>query len=362
MALDDASESRAATVRHAPAPDDGRKPERPGDVTKPFWKYIARRTLREFSRDQCPDLAAGLTYYAVLSLFPALLAMVSLLGIVGQADETTAALLDILRGIAPGSTVNVIRGPIEELTTSQTAGFTLAIGIVGAFWTASGYVRAFARAMNRIYEVDEGRGLIRFRATMLGVTILAVVIVAMLAALLVLSGPVAEAAGRMLGLGGLFLTVWNIAKWPVIILLVIVIVAVLYYVTPNVRQPRFRWLSPGSFIALVAFVLASAGFSAYVANFGNYNKTYGAIGGVVIMLLWLWILNVSLLFGAEFDAETERGRELQGGFKAEVTIQLPPRDTKKSDKLQRQEEEEIRRGRELREKYGSREGPAADSA
>jgi membrane protein len=296
----------------------------------------------------------------VLSLFPALLAMVSLLGIVGQADETTAALLGILRGIAPGSTVNLIRGPIEEPTTSQTAGFTLATGIVGAFWTASGYVSAFARAMNRIYEVDEGRSSIRFRATMLGVTILAVVIVAMLAALLVLSGPVAEAMGRLLGLGGLFLTVWNIAKWPVIILLVIVIVAVLYYVTPNVHQPRFRWLSPGSFLALVAFVLASVVFSAYVANFGNYNKTYSAIGGVIIMLLWLWILNVSLLFGAEFDAETERGRELQGGFKAEVTIQLPPRDTKKSDKLHRQEEEEIRRGRKIRERISSREGLAAD--
>lgn len=354
MALDDASESRAATVRHAPAPDDGRKPERPGDVTKPFWKYIARRTLREFSRDQCPDLAAGLTYYAVLSLFPALLAMVSLLGIVGQADGTTPALLDILRGIAPGSTVNVIRGPIEELTTSQTAGFTLAIGTAGAFWTASGYVSAFARAMNRIYEVDEGRGLIRFRATMLGVTILAVVIVAMLAAPLVLSGPVAEAAGRLLGLGGLFLAMWNIAQWPVIILLAIVIVAVLYYVTPNVRQPRFRWLSPGSFIALVAFVLA------YIANFGNYNKTYGAIGGVVIMLLWLWILNVSLLFGAEFDAETERGRELQGGFKAQVTIQLPPRDTKKSDKLRGRRKKKSGADADLRGIYSFREGPAVD--
>jgi len=360
MALDDFSASGAGTGRHAPAPDDDRKPDSPTDLTKPFWKYIARRTFREFSQDQCPDLAAGLTYYAVLSLFPALLAMVSLLGIFGQAGKTTAALLDILRSIAPASTLDVIRGPIAELTTSQTAGFTLAIGIIGAFWTASGYVSAFARAMNRIYEIDEGRGLIRFRATMLAVTILAVVVVGMLAALLVLSGPVASAIGSLLGLGGLFVTVWDIAKWPVIIVLVIVIVAVLYYVTPNVRQPRFRWLSPGSFIALVAFVLASLGFSAYVANFGHYNKTYGAIGGVVIMLLWLWILNVSLLFGAEFDAETERGRELQGGFKAEVSIQLPPRDTKKSDKLHEQEEEEIRRGRALREKHSSPHGRAAD--
>jgi len=176
----------------------------------------------------------------------------------------------------------------------------------------------------------------------------------MLAAPLVLSGPVAEAAGRLLGLGGLFLAMWNIAQWPVIILLAIVIVAVLYYVTPNVRQPRFRWLSPGSFIALVAFVLA------YIANFGNYNKTYGAIGGVVIMLLWLWILNVSLLFGAEFDAETERGRELQGGFKAQVTIQLPPRDTKKSDKLRGRRKKKSGADADLRGIYSFREGPAVD--
>ena len=210
--------------------------------------------------------------------------------------------------------------------------------------------------MNRVYEVDEGRPFVKLRGTMLAVTLLAMVIVAVLAGMLVLSGPVAESVGGLIGLSGVFLTVWNIAKWPVMLALIIVIIAVLYYATPNVKQPKFKWMSMGSGIALVVFLLASLGFGFYVANFGNYNKTYGALGGVIVMLLWLWILNMSLLFGAEFDAEMERGRQLQAGIKAEETIQLPPRDTKKSEKLQAQEEEDIRHGRELREKYSAENG------
>jgi membrane protein len=196
---------------------------------------------------------------------------------------------------------------------------------------------------------------------MLGVTLVSLIIVALLAAMLVISGPVAEAVGNVMGLGGVFLTVWNIAKWPVIVALVIVVIAILYYFTPNVRQPKFRWMSLGSLIALFIFVLASVGFGFYVGNFSNYNKTYGAIGGVIVMLLWLWILNMSLLFGAEFDAEMERGRQLQAGIEAEDTLQLPPRDTKKSDKLQDKEEEDIRLGRELREKY-SEQGNGKDGS
>lgn len=361
MATKEAPDTSTAKAATAPAPDDERKPGSPTDVSKPSWKYIARKTLREFTSDQCPDLAAGLTYYGVLSLFPALLALVSLLGIFGQPEKTTAALLDIVQGIAPGSTVDMIRQPVEELTTSPAAGFALVIGLATALWSASGYVGAFGRAMNRVYEIDEGRGFVKLRGTMLGVTLLSVVIVAVLAAMLVISGPVAEAVGGVLGLGGVFLTVWNIAKWPVIVLLVIVIIAVLYYATPNVRQPRLRWMSIGSFIALMAFVLASLGFGFYVANFSSYDKTYGAIGGVIVMLLWLWILNMSLLFGAEFDAEMERGRQLQAGIEAEETIQLPPRDTEKSDKLQEKEAEDIRHGRELREKYSKEGNAGADN-
>ena len=355
-------ESSTAKSRTAPAPDDARKPDSPTDVSKPSWKYIAQKTFREFTKDQCPDLAAALTYYSVLSIFPALLALVSLLGIFGQPEKTTGALLEIVQGFAPGDTVEAIREPVQQLSSSSAAGLTLVIGILTALWSASGYVGAFGRAMNRIYEIDEGRPFIKLRGTMLAVTIATVLIVVLLAAMLVLSGPVAESIGNALGLGGAVLTVWNIAKWPLIILLVVAAIAILYYATPNVKQPKFRWMSLGSLIALVIFLLASLAFAFYVANFSSYNETYGTIGGVIISLLWLWILNMSLLFGAEFDAEMERGRQLQAGIEAEETIQLPPRDTKQSDKLQAREEEDIQRGRELRERSSGADTEAATAS
>lgn len=347
----DSRHSSTAKARTAPAPEDARKPDSPTELSKPSWKYIAKKTLREFSKDQCTDLAAALTYHAVLSIFPALLALVSLLGIFGQAQKTTSALLHILQGIAPGQTVETLRPVVEGLASSSSAGLTLVLGVLIALWSASGYVAAFGRAMNRVYEIDEGRAFLKFRGTMLAVTIVNLLIVVALAAMLVLTGPVATSVGNFIGLGGTVLAVWNIAKWPVMLLLIIVAIAILYYATPNVKQPKFRWMSMGSAIALAVFLLASLAFGLYVTNFSSYNKTYGTIGGVIIALLWLWILNLSLLFGAEFDAEVERGRELQAGIKAEKTIQLPPRDTKKSDKLQAREEEDIRRGRELREQH-----------
>lgn len=356
MATHDASESSTAKAGQATAPDDSRKPESPKDLVKPNWKYIAKKTLREFSKDQCPDQAAALTYFAVLSLFPAILALISVIGLFGDPQKTTSALLQIVSGFAPAETVNTVSGTVEELASAPAAGLTLVLGLATALWSASGYVGAFGRAMNRIYEVDEGRPFVKLRGTMLVVTLLAVVIVAILAGMLVLSGPVAEAVGGLIGLSGVFLAIWDIAKWPVMVGLIIVIIAVLYYATPNVKQPKFKWMSLGSGIALFIFLLASLGFGFYVGNFGNYNKTYGALGGVIVMLLWLWILNMSLLFGAEFDAEMERGRQLQAGIKAEETIQLPPRDTKKSEKLQKQEEEDIRHGREIREKYSAGNG------
>lgn len=361
MATQDSSETSTAKAGQAPDPNDSRKPDSPRDLDKPNWKYIAKKTLREFSKDQCPDLAAALTYYAVLSLFPAILALVSLVGIFGDAQKTTDALLQIVRGFVPAETANTVGGVVSDLANAPAAGLTLVLGLATALWSASGYVGAFGRAMNRVYEVDEGRPFIKLRGTMLVVTLFAVVVVAILAGMLVLSGPVAEAVGGLIGLSGAFLTVWNIAKWPVMVALIIVIIAVLYYATPNVKQPKFKWMSMGSGIALFVFLLASLGFGFYVGNFGNYNKTYGALGGVIVMLLWLWILNMSLLFGAEFDAETERGRQLQAGIEAEETIQLPPRDTKKSEKLQKQAEEDIQHGRELREKYSAENGGNGDS-
>lgn len=333
----------------APPPEDEAKPERLRDVTKPSWKYIFLKTFREFSNDACPDLAASLTYYAVLSLFPALLALVSILGLFGQAEKTVSGMMDIVQSVAPGAAADTVRGPVEELVKSPAAGLALIGGIVGALWSASGYVGAFGRAMNRIYEIGEGRGFVRLRGTMLAVTIASVIMVAIVSAMLVLSGPIAEAVGNKIGLGDVAVTVWNIAKWPVLLLLVIVLIATLYYFTPNVKQPKFRWVTTGSLIALIVLAVTTAGFGFYVANFGHYNKTYGALGSVIILLLWLWLVNMSLLFGAEFDAETERGRELQAGIGAEESIQLPPKDTAQIDKKQKVAQEDIRKARELRQ-------------
>lgn len=354
--MSDQTASRRQTLDKgdSPPPDDARKPQSPTEVRKPSWKYIFKRAVREFSNDQCTDLAAALTYYSVLSIFPGLLALVSLLGVVGQAETTTQTMLDIIQRFAPGTAVDAIRQPIEQLTNAPTAGLALIVGVLGAIWSASGYVGAFGRAMNKIYEVEEGRPFWKLRPTMLVVTVVVLIMAVLMAVLMAVSGPFAEAIGGVIGLGETALAVWNIAKWPVVVIFAIAVIALLYYATPNVRQPKFRWMTPGSAMALLVLAIASTGFAFYVSNFGNYNRTYGAIGGVIVLLLWFWLANLSLLFGAEFDAEMERGRELQGGIEAEETLQLPPRDTKRSDKKLQQEREDIAHGRLLRETFARR--------
>ncbi|MEW1808460.1 YihY/virulence factor BrkB family protein [Pseudarthrobacter sp. NPDC080039] len=354
MAGDQGRNTSSAKARTAPPPDDARKPEAPPQLRKQFWSYGIKRTIREFSKDQCPDLAAALTYHAVLSVFPALLILVSLLGLIGRGDETASALLSVVQKVAPGS-VDFIKAPVQQLTHAPSAGFALIAGIVVALGSASGYVGAFGRAMNRIYEIDEGRPVWKLRPTMIAVTLVAVILVALMAVMLIVSGPIAEAAGQALGIGDAGLLVWNIAKWPIIIGLLMVVIAILYYVTPNVKQPKFRWISMGSFVSLVVFALISVVFGLYIANFSNYEKTYGTIGGGIVLLLWVWILNMSLLFGAELDSEVERARELQGGIETEESIQLPPRDTKRSDKLHEKEQDEISTGRLLREEHGDQD-------
>ena len=338
-----------ADKAQAPHPDDARKPDDPSDLSKPSWVYIARKTMREFSKDQCTDLAAALTYYAVLALFPALIAVVSLIGLVGDPEETTQALLGIVGDLGQQSTVDTLREPIRQLTQAPAAGLALVTGLLGALWSASGYVGAFGRAMNRMYEVREGRPFWKLRPVMLLVTLVAVIIIAVIGLSLVVSGPVAEAVGDAVGLGGFAVTVWNIAKWPVLAGLIVVVIAILYYATPNVKQPAFKWMSIGAGIAIVVAVVASALFGLYVANFSSYSETYGSLAGVIVFLLWLWIINLALLFGAEFDAEVERGRQLQAGIEAEETVQLPPRDTSKIEKDDKKEQADIDRGRELRE-------------
>ncbi|MEV7620089.1 YihY/virulence factor BrkB family protein [Microbacterium sp. NPDC089321] len=342
------AESSTAKARQAPSPDDPRKPQSPPQIDKPSWKYALKRSLTEFSRDRCTTLAAALTYYSVLAIFPALLAVVSLVGLFGQAQQTTDLLLGVLRRVTDESMVEVLRQPIEQLAQSDAAGLALVIGLVGAIWSASGYVSAFSQAMNTVYEIDEGRPFWKLRPMVLLLTVILLIIAVAIVLLLIVSGPIAEAIGEAVGLGEVAITVWNIAKWPVIVILAVLALAILYYGSPNVKQPKFRWMSLGAFVALIVMAIASLGFFFYVINFGNYQKTYGSIAGVIILLLWLWIVNLSLLFGAEFDAEMERGRQLQAGIEAEESIQLPPRDDRQSKKMQEKEQKTVDEGRELR--------------
>ncbi|GAB3623288.1 YihY/virulence factor BrkB family protein [Mariniluteicoccus endophyticus] len=348
------TEGTAEKKSDAPAPDDPRKPSSPDDLHPTSWRFTGKKALNEFTKDQCTDLAAGLTYYSVLALFPGLVAVVSLLGVVGQADQTTTAMLDLIRGIAPGEAADQLRAPIEQMAQSKGSGLGLVIGVLGAVWSASGYVGAFGRAMNRIYEIDEGRPVWKLKPVQLLITLACVLLVALVLVGLVVSGPIADQVGRMLGLGSFGLTVFNVVKWPLILAIVVALVALLYYWTPNVRQPRFRWVSVGSLLAIGIWVVLSVAFGFYVANFGNYNKTYGALGGVIIFLLWIWITNNALLFGAEVDSEMERSRELQAGIEAERSLQLPPRDTRASDKAADKREKLVAQGREIREEAEAR--------
>jgi membrane protein len=338
------------------------KPDSPGDLTKPSWTYVLRKTAREFSDDQCTDLAAALTYYAVLAMFPAALAMLSVIGLVSDGRQTVNTLLDILRQVGAGSAADTLEPTLLQLSQGSGAGLGLVIGIAAALWSASGYTGAFGRGMNRIYEIDEGRPIWKLRPMMLLVTLVTIVLAAAVLVGLVVTGPAAEAVGEAIGLGSTVVTVWNIAKWPVMLVVVMLIVGLLYYATPNVKQPKFRWISVGAAVAIVVWIIASALFGIYVANFSSYDKTYGSLAGVIVFLLWLWITNLALLFGGELDAELERGRELQAGMPAEEEIQLPPRDTRKIDKAEAKEREDVLRGRRLRETAGRDSDSDADAS
>jgi membrane protein len=308
-----------------------RRPDGPTDLGGQGWQGALKRTFKGISGDQLTDWAAALTYYGVLAMFPALIAMVSLIGLFGDPKKTTDALLGIVKDLGPSSAVETFQGPLQQVAGSQsTAGLALIIGLAGALWSASGYVGAFSRASNAIYEVKEGRPFYKLRPVQLLVTLVCIVLVALVAVSLVVSGPLAQSVGDAIGLGDTAVTAWNIAKWPVMILVVMTILSLLYYATPNVKQPKFKWFTMGALLALVIWVIASVLFAFYVSKFGSYNKTYGSLASVIAFLVWLWITNCAVLLGAQFNAELERGRELEAGIPgAEEEIQLPPRQEKK---------------------------------
>lgn len=340
-----------------PPADKPADPGAPVDLTKRSWWHAIRRAVRGFVVDQCTDLAAALTYYSVLAVIPASIALLSLVGLVGERDRTVDTILGMLEDVGGASVADAVRPSLESVAASPGAGLALLLGLAGALWSASGYVTAFGRAMNAIYRKDEGRPVWKLRPLMLLITLLLTVLAAAALVTLVLSGPVARAVGDAIGFGSETVLLWQIAKWPLLLGLVVVIVALLYYSTPNVRRPRLRWVSVGAVCAIAVWALASAVFGFYVANFSSYNQTYGAMAGIIVFLLWLWITNLALLFGAEVDAELERARELQAGLPAEEDIQLPLRDDRAVSKAQRKHRQEVSHSRELR---GTRGGTRPD--
>ena len=301
------------------------EPDETPDLPARSWWAILKRTVGEFQDDNLTDWAAALTYYGVMSLFPMLIVLVALLGLVGQ-ETTITTITDSLRTAGLNDVAKNIQGPLDEIVRNKGgAGALVGFGLLAALWSASGYVGAFTRAMNTIYEVREGRPFWKLRPLQVVITLATVLLISLVLIALVVSGPIAKAVGIALGVGDTTVTVWGIAKWPVLLVLLIGMVAGLYYIAPNVRQPRLRWISPGGIVAVLTWILASAGFGLYVSNFNSYGKTYGTLGSVITFLVWMWISNLALLFGGELDSELERERELKMGLNAEKELRLRPR-------------------------------------
>ena len=297
------------------------------------WLAAGQRTLREFKADALTDRAAALTYYGVLAVFPGLLFLVSLLGLIGQ--RATQPLITNLAAAAPGSVRHSFLAAVTRLQHAHAAAGLLAVvGILAALWSASSYIAAFMRASNAIYDVPEGRPAWKTLPIRLGITLVMMVLLVASALIVVVTGSLARHAGQVLGIGSAAVTTWDIAKWPVLLILVSLILAVLYWASPNARQ-GFRWLSPGGGLAVIIWAAASGLFSVYVANFANYNKVYGSIAGVIILLVWLWISNLAVLLGAEFNAELERGRAIKSGRAADSEPFVELRDTRKLRKAAR---------------------------
>jgi membrane protein len=324
-----ASSSQPSTT--APTdPSAAREPAAPTDLSGRSWVAVLKRVVSEFRRDNVTDWAAALTYYGVLAVFPALIALISVLGLVGHS--ATQPLIDNLAKVAPGPARTIFTSAIQNVQRSQgTAGVIFVVGLAGALWSASGYVAAFMRASNAIYDVGEGRPIWKTIPTRLGVTLVMLLLLAVSAVMVVLTGGLAKQVGNIVGVGGTAVTVWDIAKWPVLVLVVSLMLAILYWAAPNVKQPGFRWISPGGIFAVVLWLVVSALFALYVANFSSYNKTYGALAGVVAFLVWLWISNIVVLLGAELNAELERGRRIEGGLPPDREPFVEPRDTRKLD-------------------------------
>ncbi|MEV6612025.1 YihY/virulence factor BrkB family protein [Kutzneria sp. NPDC051319] len=299
-------------------------PRTPSDLPATSWWAALKRTVTAIQENHLMDWAASLTYYAVLSVFPGLIVVTGAVGLLGP--DATKMLIDSINSVPLGQGRDLLVGAIQNAHTG--AGLLAVIGVLGALWAASGYIGGFMRANNAVYGVAEGRPLWKTVPLQLGLTLGLMVMLAVSGLGLAVSGPIADQVGQWVGIGSTGLLIWGIAKWPVIVILVSLAICLLYWAAPNVRQPkpRFLWLTAGSVLAVVLWLVASVGFAIYVANFGSYNKTYGSLAGVIVFLVWLWISNLAVLLGAAFDAELARGRELAAGRQADDEPFLEPRE------------------------------------
>ena len=299
-------------------------PSRPSELRATSLWDAVKRTVAEFREDNLTDWAAAMTYYGILSIFPALIVFLSIVGLIGA--PVTEPLLDNIGTFAPSEARDILTNAIQELERNRSgAGVVAVVAFAGGLWSASAYVAAFIRASNIVWEVEEGRPVWKTLPLRIGLTLVLMILLAASALLVVLTGPLAEKGGEVVGVSDLVVTIWDIGKWPVLVLLVSLMLAILYYAAPNVRQPGFHWVTPGSILAVIVWILVSLGFALYIAAFGSYNKTYGSFGGVIVLLVWLWLTNVAVLLGAELNAELERRRQIEAGHPPDREPFLPPR-------------------------------------
>ncbi len=309
-----------------------RTPDSPAELSGTSKKETVKRTFKEFSATEGADRAAALTYYGIQALFPALIALISILGLVGQS--ATQPLIDNLGSVAPGPAKEILTNTLNNLASNQgAAGVAFVIGLLLALNSASSYISAFSRASNAIYEVEEGRPVWKLKPAQIATTLVLLLLLVLVVVGVSVSGPITKELGNLIGAGDSFATVFDLAKIPVILLVVSFMFAFLYWAAPNVKQPGFKFFSPGGVLALVVWILASLLFALYVAKLASYNSTYGPFGGIVVFLIWLWITNIAIVLGAQFNAELQRSQQIEGGHEAPLDQPfLEPRDVSKLDK------------------------------
>jgi membrane protein len=285
---------------------------------------IGKRTLVAFYDDQMTHHAAALTYYSLMSLFPALLIAVSLLGIVGQYPATYDAIVGYLRDVAPASALDALDSSVRHALQSKgTAVTTLAVSAVVALYGATGVLEATRRALNVVFDVKHGRSFLQRKTVDVLSSVVLMTLVLTTLVLVFVGGRFARDLLGFAGLGGTGADVWSVVRWPVAVALAVFVFSFLYYVTPDVEQRSFRWITPGAAVGVAVWLLASYGFSVYISSFADVGAVYGAFAGAIVLVGWMWLSNVALLLGAEVNAAIERDRELHAGAPREPTLQLP---------------------------------------